>query len=118
MTTRKVVGAVVAPPPPASGAKSNEIVRKVTEAIRAMPNEGPEPYYIIIEETPLRIISKSIQEMTRTRDWKEVRLGLLDVVDGLKKIFKEAEYVSLEEKEALVEELTDRRKANTRQPSH
>ena len=92
--------------------KAKRIKNQIIETLRTPPDEGPEPRYLLVEEAYLRITLQVLEKAIKARDFKVIQESLLDMKSDFEEIIKEADSLTLEEKETLMEELVKRRKAN------
>lgn len=75
-----------------------KIVQKVVEAIQTMRGEGPEPRYALVEERRLQNMFLVVRDIAKRTNMGTIRDELDGVVDGIRTVLDEANYLNLEEK--------------------
>jgi hypothetical protein len=91
---------------------AQNIRRRVVEALRALPKEGPEPFFLIIQESHLQNLIETMQNASKIRNRETAAKELDEITMYAKGLAKESDRLSLEEKEELMEEVLKKRKEN------
>jgi len=97
--------------------KSQDKVRRVRnqviEAVNKLSTKGPELRYLLLEEFDLKLLPEAVENTIRVSNPKTIIESLVDIKEGLQDAINQAEALSLEEKETLMEELAKIRNRNS-----
>lgn len=78
-------------------------------ALESLSKEGPEPSYLIIERERFQLLVEAILNANTTRDAKLLRTELRELKEYAEELTREADSLSLEEKETMMGEVLKRR---------
>ena len=89
--------------------KGEKIINQVVDALSKLSNEEKEPRYILVEEKDLVELREITEYLLTLENVEVIKESLLDTKEYLKTLLKESDSLSFEEKETLLERLSNRK---------
>ena len=90
--------------------KDQEFARKIVKTLEELPKDGPEPSFLMTDRTHFQILVDEIRGVVATKNADEAPNELRDIKDYAEELIREADSLSLEEKELVMEEILRRRR--------
>ena len=89
--------------------KVKKIINQVVDALSKLSNGEKEPRYILVEERDLVELREITEYLLTLENVEVIKESLLDTKEYLKTLLKESDSLSFEEKETLLERLSNRK---------
>ena len=89
--------------------KVKKIINQVVDALRKLSNGEQEPRYVLVEERDLVELHEITEYLLTLENIEVIKESLLDTKEYLKTLLKDSDSLSFEEKEMLLERLSNRK---------